>query len=199
LRSDGGRYEGEFAANKKHGLGRFVYPDGSVYEGEWHMGAANGYGVKWDAQGRMTTCGRAKNNALDKSCPVPRSKLPYGSFLPPSASAADLVMPAGGWYIGDVSPATNLPHGIGTHFGASGVEIASGEWNEGALHGDGSATLPTGELYSGSFSHGLRHGHGRCTWPDEQTTYEGMWSEGRMSGIGRQELPDGSAFEGMMA
>jgi len=109
------------------------------------------------------------------------------------------VMPGGGWFIGDVSPATNLPHGIGTHFGPTGVEIASGEWNEGALHGDGSATLPTGELYSGSFSHGLRHGHGRCTWPEEQTTYEGMWSEGRMSGVGRQELPDGSAFEGTFA
>jgi len=203
VRSDGGFYEGDFQANKKHGLGRFVYADGSVYEGEWSANAAHGYGVKWDAKGKMTTCGRAKNNALEKSCPVPRATLPYGSFLPAQAQQADLVMPGGGWYIGDVGrsgSALNLPHGIGTHFGSQGQELASGEWKEGCLDGEGTAVIaPNGERYSGQFRGGLRHGQGKCLWPEDGTTYEGAWAEGRMSGLGRQVLPDGHSYEGEFA
>jgi len=30
----GARYIGEYAKNKKHGQGMFIYPDGSKYEGK---------------------------------------------------------------------------------------------------------------------------------------------------------------------
>ena len=39
------RYVGEYARNKKHGQGTFIYPDGSKYEGMWVEDLRNGYGI----------------------------------------------------------------------------------------------------------------------------------------------------------
>jgi hypothetical protein len=40
-----GRYEGLWAANKKHGTGKMVYNSGEVYEGSWKEGKRSGMGV----------------------------------------------------------------------------------------------------------------------------------------------------------
>ena len=35
---------GDYAKNKKQGLGEFIYPDGSKYEGNWQDDLRNGHG-----------------------------------------------------------------------------------------------------------------------------------------------------------
>jgi hypothetical protein len=35
---DGRKYEGEYQNDLKHGTGIFKWPDGRVYEGEWENG-----------------------------------------------------------------------------------------------------------------------------------------------------------------
>ena len=35
-------YTGEFRDGRRHGQGRFVFQDGSVYEGSWEKGRYNG-------------------------------------------------------------------------------------------------------------------------------------------------------------
>mmetsp|Transcript_10214 Transcript_10214/g.14447 ORF Transcript_10214/g.14447 Transcript_10214/m.14447 type:complete len:862 (+) Transcript_10214:24-2609(+) len=39
------RYEGEFKENARHGVGRYVLPDGSVYDGEWRDNVPCGRGT----------------------------------------------------------------------------------------------------------------------------------------------------------
>lgn len=43
--SDGGRYEGGFAAGEKSGYGTNYYFDGSTYKGGWESNQRHGYGV----------------------------------------------------------------------------------------------------------------------------------------------------------
>ena len=49
---DGGKYQGEIVANKPHGKGKVVYPNGDVYEGQFVKGKRNGKGVFSYADGR---------------------------------------------------------------------------------------------------------------------------------------------------
>lgn len=41
----GSRYEGEFKENARHGLGKYVLPNGSVYDGEWRDNVMSGRGT----------------------------------------------------------------------------------------------------------------------------------------------------------
>ena len=43
--STGVEYKGDFLNNKRHGRGRMLQRDGTVYEGQWSNGTATGYGT----------------------------------------------------------------------------------------------------------------------------------------------------------
>ena len=43
--NDGGTYDGEWAQQRKSGLGVYRYASGAIYEGEWSEGQKHGYGV----------------------------------------------------------------------------------------------------------------------------------------------------------
>jgi hypothetical protein len=38
-------YEGQYVSDVKHGSGKYQWPDGRVYDGEWSNGKRNGRGV----------------------------------------------------------------------------------------------------------------------------------------------------------
>ena len=48
---NGCRYIGEYAKNKKHGQGTFIYLDGSKYEGAWVDDVRDGFGVYYYVNG----------------------------------------------------------------------------------------------------------------------------------------------------
>ena len=77
----GDRYEGEFVAGKRSGLGAETKLDGHRFEGEWVDGQRSGLGVEWNKNGKMVKCGRWADDWLRASCPVPRSKIPFGKFV----------------------------------------------------------------------------------------------------------------------
>ena len=43
--STGIEFKGEFLNNKRHGKGRMLQRDGTVYDGQWVNGVAEGYGI----------------------------------------------------------------------------------------------------------------------------------------------------------
>jgi len=49
--SDGRRYFGEYAQDKKNGYGEFMWPDGSSYKGDWLDGKQHGVGMQKTANG----------------------------------------------------------------------------------------------------------------------------------------------------
>jgi hypothetical protein len=73
--------------------------------------------------------------------------------------------------------------GAMTHPGAGG-DIYRGGYNlAGERHGEGTATLQTGETYVGGWVEGKNHGEGACTFANGNT-YVGGWAEGLMHGEG---------------
>jgi hypothetical protein len=44
IKSDGGKYAGDWKHSTQHGTGRFDAPDGSFYEGQWKDGKPHGQG-----------------------------------------------------------------------------------------------------------------------------------------------------------
>ena len=78
---DGRRYEGEFVDSMFSGLGKYTWADGRMFEGEFKNDVSSGFGISWTADGNVAECGSWANDELVESCPVPRSKIPIGSFL----------------------------------------------------------------------------------------------------------------------
>jgi len=66
--NDGELYVGQHAAGgaggMKHGYGVYVVLNGEIYEGQLSADQYSGYGVRWDAQGRVRLQGLWANNAL---------------------------------------------------------------------------------------------------------------------------------------
>ena len=49
--ADGSEYQGEWQDGKRHGIGTYISPTGTRYEGEWENDGASGYGVCHYADG----------------------------------------------------------------------------------------------------------------------------------------------------
>lgn len=49
--ADGSEYQGEWQDGKRHGIGTYISPTGTRYEGEWKDDGANGHGICHYADG----------------------------------------------------------------------------------------------------------------------------------------------------
>jgi len=58
-----------------------------------------------------------------------------------------------------------------------------GEFKDGIQNGQGTETLPDGEMYIGEFKDGIQNGLGTRTYPDGEK-YVGEWKDGRKYGQG---------------
>ena len=54
--------------------------------------------------------------------------------------ARTLLLPSDHHYVGDFDAVTGQPHGQGVAYDSAGKEAKSGEWQQGALHGQGQFT-----------------------------------------------------------
>jgi len=132
---DGSSYEGTFKDGKRDGNGTYTYASGSVYTGSWSEDEKNGTG-----------------------------KMQY---------------PNGGWYEGTWSNGEKT----GT---ATGKEIYDNGSYEGAFlngkrHGQGTYTWSNGDKYSGQWSNGSRTGYGTYTWANGSSK-TGTWQDGKFIG-----------------
>ena len=67
-------------------------------------------------------------------------------------------------------------------------QLGSAEkWKDGAIHGKGKYTWPSGGIYDGEWKEGSRHGKGIFSWPDGEK-YDGEWKEGKKHGYGIEYL-----------
>ncbi|NCW31861.1 MAG: hypothetical protein EBV92_01110, partial [Betaproteobacteria bacterium] len=98
--SDGRRYRGQFVAKHFHGLGRYVWPDGKLYQGQWnqdqrcgqgvyilsdgsrYVGAfeadhPHGLGILYDPKGQVKQAGRWEQNRLVEPIKLPTEDYPF--------------------------------------------------------------------------------------------------------------------------
>lgn len=165
---------------RQHGLGRFTWTDGGVYEGEWEEGLKHGFGMNWNGAGKLTRCGRWEEDEIEEACPVPRSKLLFGeklsdigeffiftpAALPGSrlqsvdwllaAAAARLLAAFATAKDADPSRLVMLP--TGGHF------VGEYDMTTSQPHGQGKEYDSGGKLVrSGEWRQGWPHGIGQCT------------------------------------
>lgn len=81
-----------------------------------------------------------------------------------------------------------------------GSDDGMGEWSgpydeEGRMHGKGTYTFDSGDVYVGEYVHDEMQGQGKYTWADG-SSYEGGYLEGRYHGHGVLTLPGEEVYTG---
>ena len=129
--ADGGVYEGEWSHGRQHGSGRSVSADGNVYEGQWLDGRRHGEGKEAFASGAVYE---------------------------------------GQWKCGK-------PHGRGKDVWADGG-VYHGDFHDGKRHGHGRHEFADGSVYEGEWRNRKKHGRGK----EERANgvvLEGEWRDGK--------------------
>jgi hypothetical protein len=105
--ADGGKYQGEWQDGKRHGIGTYISPTGTRYEGEWKDNGASGHGVCHYADG-MKYDGQFESGER------------HGKGV--------LISPVGDRYEGEFK--NDFAHGEGVYTWGDGVR-SEGEFREG--------------------------------------------------------------------
>lgn len=124
-------YEGQFRADFIDGLGRKVWPDGTVYHGQWGQGRKDGHGVLEEPSGR-----RYDGEWFDGK------RHGVGTQVFDAESSYQ-----GRWENG-------LQHGSGKYFDDRQGTVYEGHWFRGAYHGKGLLRGKDGYRESLCYVHG---------------------------------------------
>jgi len=151
-------YQGAWKDGKKHGIGKFTYPDGGKYEGEWQDDKAEGQGV-------FVSDISVYDGAWMTDLKHGRGKEEFND---------------GTTYEGDFNQGHR--HGHGVLRWPDGSQYA-GQFHCNNQEGHGVLTWKNNHKYTGQVLDNLIHGHGRYEWPDG-TAYEGQYKMGLKDGEG---------------
>ncbi len=168
---EGQFYQGEFDQGNFHGKGRFQYVNGDHYDGEWINNQRQGKGVYHFNSGSEYT-GFWKNGQQE--------------------GQGVLIEENGNQYQGDWLK--GLPHGEGVKRYADGRHY-QGQFIQGKFSGSGIFTTPNGRRYDGQWKEGKRSGHGEFIFISGDR-YQGLWGNNQLNGLGRYEFADGSSYQG---
>jgi hypothetical protein len=140
---DGSSYVGEFANGKSEGIGSWRNAVGDVYDGQWKDGKFDGAGVYRYKTGDIFD-GQYKDG-----------KMALGTYIYKSGPVA------GNIYEGEWLNATM--HGNGLYRinnGSSAGNTYEGTFDRGKFHGRGVYKFANGDIYEGEYSRGRKHGTG---------------------------------------
>ena len=151
-----------------HGIGRFAWPDGVVYEGELVEGEFTGKGTYNWPDGSSYEGG--VRNTLRHGT---------GSFQRPDGQKYD-----GEWVDG-------LKDGKGRMvYNEKATVVYTGEWCKDLRHGYGSMRYHSGNSYEGFWSEDVKSGKGLMIWKDIDEIYGGDWLHDRPHGAGEHVWGD---------
>ena len=163
-------YEGQIKNGKKHGKGKMIYPDFSIYEGDWVNDMKQGVGRLETADTIFIYKGQFLNDVFNGDGIYKYGETTYeGKFL------------------------NGVFHGKGKITYPDG-KIYQGDWKDGKANGRGTATAVNGDIYVGDWKDSKKHGKGKETSPDG-SIYEGDWKKGYKDGKGVFKW-DGSIYQG---
>ncbi|XP_066354271.1 phosphatidylinositol 4-phosphate 5-kinase 6-like [Miscanthus floridulus] len=169
--ASGDFYEGDLRGDLPDGTGKFLWTDGSIYDGSWRRGRASGHGKLSWASG-ATYEGDFHGGYMHGQ----------GTFIGELGDAF-----AGLW-------AGNLRHGRGTQAYANGV-VYDGHWREGLQDGHGRYIWRHGHEYIGAWRVGDMHDCGTVIWADGDR-YDGAWEGASPRGQDTFRLDGGGMYIG---
>ena len=158
------------------GKGKYYYPGGASYEGEWKKGKRYGRGIVTLSDGREIF-GKWNLGWKNRTGNVITS----GFILKGEFNSGDFegkgicTWPDGDKYVGELKDGKQ--HGKGIYVFSDGTEY-DGEWKNGKKQGQGILISFDGAMYEGEWKEGKPNGQGTETWPNGKK-YEGEWKNGK--------------------
>lgn len=154
--ADGSVYEGEVRNNKRHGKGVLTFINHAVYEGEWFDGQMQGYGCLNYPDGRLGYQGSFwKDQFHGKG--ILYNETPAEGFDGPF-NYEDFTQLGDNWTMYD------------------------GEFEYDKKHGKGILSLVNGEKYEGEFANDTVHGRGTFLTKNNEIIH-GIWIKGKLMKI----------------
>ena len=192
---DGSFYEGELVLGLPDGYGVITYSSGDLYEGQFVKGSPNGYGtIRYksiqDLEKYSGNWENGKRSGFGALTMTDQSVL-EGHWEQDSLKYGEFRNASGDISYGKWQ--NNLLD-EGTHFLLNGDQF-TGAFKEDGTYDYGTLRKADGAVYFGDFENGLFHGRGVLM--DEQgIQYTGEFSEGVKSGVGILKDLDGSIYTG---
>ena len=164
----GFKYEGTVLDNKYHGIGKYIYPDGSVYEGTYNEGKMHGYGkftYPPDNNFYSKYEGEYKNGKVTG----------IGNYYDPLGRLV---------YSGRLLKATKNGFGMDTFYTQDGGQLTYiGEQIDDQYNGKGKLIFSDGSYYEGDFIAGKLTGRGE--FHKLEKIYYGYFLDGELEGRGK--------------
>jgi len=197
ISANGDKYEGSYAADKRHGVGLQLFCSGDLYVGQWSEDNMHGLGVYYYGSGATYSGEFELGYRHGRGRLVWRNHSVYdGEFhwgVRTGNGVLEFCEGSGsrqGVYRGQFKD--GLRHGEGSYEPTNPEASSSyvGQWVEDRLEGEGQANFPDGAEYTGAFLDGRPYGHGVYSWSEgsQDCTYEGQVKHGRITGRGKLDI-----------
>jgi hypothetical protein len=160
----GDSYKGTFKESKFHGKGHYCWADGEEYKGDWVNGKRQGIGRYVHVDGSVYN-GPFIDNKEDTT----------GGFIGVKK-----------WGLKPRRKRKKKTDQLETETKENNTQVQqtyTGEWKEGAIHGNGKMLFANGAWFEGKFEHDKRCGQGTLHWNDGYC-YQGLWKNDVMDGDG---------------
>lgn len=191
-------YEGEFYENTLNGRGKRTSSDGEVLDGEFlkHKLVKG----KWSFPDGTVYEGEFKNDHLDwkGKATYPSGEVQEGEFKGGKLNGEGKITFANGSvYEGHFIDA--YLNGTGKIVEADG-DVWEGEFKDNLLYGTGKVTDSEGQIWEGEFQNDKLNGKGKITFGgvpeyEDGTFVEGTFKNNRLVGKGRMTFPNGTSFD----
>ncbi|KAL1222847.1 Phosphatidylinositol 4-phosphate 5-kinase 7 [Cardamine amara subsp. amara] len=168
---NGDFYSGEVKGLLPNGKGKYVWSDGTIYEGDWDRGKISGKGKLMWSTGAIYE-GDFSGGYLHG----------FGTMTSPDGSVY-----SGAWRM-------NVRHGLGRKEYCNS-DLYDGSWKEGLQDGRGSYSWTNGNRYIGNWKKGQMCGRGVMRWASGDL-FDGFWLNGFRHGSGAYKFDDGCLYFG---
>ncbi|KAJ5073950.1 phosphatidylinositol-4-phosphate 5-kinase related [Anaeramoeba ignava] len=168
---DRSRYIGTLKDGKFHGDAKIIYPNGSVFEGNFVENIKSGPAKLTFPTGDILTAN------WENDFPSGLAKITYKSGTVISGNYSD----------GFIS-------GPGKILFCDG-SVYEGDFDKNKMNGKGTLIYSNGDKYQGEFKNNFRHGQGEFHERDNQI-YNGDWAYDKREGNGKQIYSNGNVYDG---
>mmetsp|Transcript_66820 Transcript_66820/g.139529 ORF Transcript_66820/g.139529 Transcript_66820/m.139529 type:complete len:514 (-) Transcript_66820:154-1695(-) len=166
-------YRGQFRDGKRHGKGTLTHSNGTIHEAEWRNDKRQGKGTEVYLDGTRFT----------------------GSYVDDLRSGyGKMTWPEGSQYQGQFERGKANGEGLLQRTDGS---IYKGHFSEDSMSGQGCMQWKDGVKYVGQFVANRREGRGKMTWNSGKWhTFDGTWRNGLQHGNGTLVDHNGQVFHG---
>ena len=189
-------YKGQWNINcEKHGIGIFVYENGTIYYGNFINDIKKGRGILIQPNGDFYQ-GYFDNDHINGngSLTINNDYTYTGTWVNgvKHGSGLEIYNKTLAKYEGGFE--NNLKHGKGKYYFSDG-SMYKGSFVKDLFEGKGVMKWIDGCKYEGEFKKGKMDGEGKFTWKDG-VEYIGMYSKGKKNGLGVIKFKNGKSVKG---